>query len=311
MKDLTHETCSELLGPFASGTLGAPERGAVEAHLATCSDCSLELAGIRALTTAGVEPLTGFERDQIAQAVRAGIAVPAKRSWSESFGRRAAPALGAVAVLAIAAIAVVSLPADDRPSPASGARDAPVPDAFDSAPTATGDSASQAQSEQLNGAATYGGGAATNDSAVQESQGRSKKLGAGTSETAADTALVTRAGVVLHEEPFAIAGLNLSSLVPPQIPERFAGHHSARALSRSAPDARVASLIRDCAARTIATSPFPLVATSAAYYSPDDVLVIGFSWVEESTGRLHYLMRGWRDGRCDRVSPIFLTGELE
>lgn len=46
---LSHDACRELLPWFANETLDPAERRAVERHLATCEDCSDELAAIREL----------------------------------------------------------------------------------------------------------------------------------------------------------------------------------------------------------------------------------------------------------------------
>ncbi|MEA2452619.1 MAG: hypothetical protein QOG04_1329 [Actinomycetota bacterium] len=305
MNELTHETTSELLAAYVAGGLSAPDQLAVELHLESCSDCSLELAGVRLLSADEVEPMTGTERDRLSHAVRAAVTAPAKRSWSERFGRRVAPALGAVALIAIAVVAIVSLPRDSQDAPALAPNTAESGALFDADTGTGGAGAADAATEELGSDA---GQPAT-------SQGHAAGAATKGSNTAPDTAAQTEIALrpssttLFYDTSFAAIGFDLGALVPAQSPKRMAGGTFA-SLTESAPDERVASWIETCAGITISTSREELTATSAAYYATDDVLVIGFTWIDTSTARLNYFLQGWRAGRCDRVTPIYRAGHL-
>lgn len=305
MTELTHDRCSELLGTYVSGELGAAQERSVDEHLSACSDCALELLAVQALMEPVVD-MSGAERDELARAVRAAIASPQKRSLSERFGRRMAPALGAVAFLALAVIALVSLP-DDSSSPNLGGSDAGTTmesqvEEMQPAPAQKG------QAESLSGTedgTTTGGGSVASGGAAAGDTARNS----GSAPTLESSAQVGRANFIMEPATFAAAGISLPALIPAR--EGLGAYDSdARTLALAAPNARVARLIRDCSERTIGTSPHPLTPSSAIYYA-DDVLVIGFVWVEPTTSRLNYEVRGWTDGNCDQVSPIYRRGALE
>ena len=108
--EMDHERCSELLGPYARGELDAEERARVAAHLAGCSECSAELAGLTELIDIEVAPLTDAERS----ALRAGIerrleprdevvAFPTSSERRALWGRLA-PALGAAALILVVGV---------------------------------------------------------------------------------------------------------------------------------------------------------------------------------------------------------------
>lgn len=305
MTDLGHDRCSELLETYVSGELDADQRRAVDEHLAVCSDCSLELVAVQTLTEP-VVPMTGIERDELTRAVRAGIASPQKRSLSERFGRRLAPALGAVALFALAAIAVVSLP-EDPPSPnAGGGTDAGVTmesEADEMQPGTAQKDQAETTEDSMSGTTTgtgSAGGGAAGDAA--------RNSGSATT-LESNAAQVGRASFIMEPATFAAAGISLPNLVPSRRNIEVL-EDDAATLARAAPNERVAELIRDCAERTIATSPHPLVPSTAVYYA-DDVLVIGFIWVDPSTSQVNFEVRGWTNGRCDQVSPIYRRGALE
>ena len=310
MTELSHDRCSELLETYVSGDLDAAERRSVDEHLTACSDCSLELVAVRALTEP-VVAMSGTERDELARAVRAAVASPQKRSMSEWFGRRLAPALGAVAFLAIAVIALVSLPKDSPSPTAVGGTDggttmesqteemrpAPAPEAAQKDQAGT---LSDTAAGTTTGSGSGAGGTAGGDPA--RNSGTATSLEASASQ-------VGRANFMMEPSTFAATGISLPALVPPRR-GIDAYSYDATTLALAAPNDRVARLIRECSERTIATSPHPLTPSSAAYYA-DDVLVIGFVWADPSTFRLNFEVRGWTDGNCDQVSPIYRRGSLE
>jgi anti-sigma factor RsiW len=311
MTDLTHERCSELLEAYASGGLDPRARREVDDHLATCSDCSLELVAVQTLQASDVLPLSGAEREQLSAAVRAAVFPAPRRSLLERFGPRLAPALGAVALVTIAAVVLVSLP--DRPGPSitsadRGSRGGDTDDAQ------TIESDEDAQTLEAEAGAVPGAQPAQEERVMSDDGGDGSTEASGQS---ADTlagrsaALNARSNFAVQEATFAQTGLDLGSLVPARSPRRGRGAFAYAAdLASLAPDERVARLVQECAEQTISTSPHPLVATSAAYY-PDDVLVIGFVWREVSRSLLHYELRGWVGGDCDRISPIYRRGVLE
>lgn len=303
MNDLTHERCSELLGAFASGELDAQHRTQVEGHLSSCRDCSLELAAIEALAAPDLVEMTGVERDRLTGAVRAALLPPRRAAWSARWGRRVAPAVGAAALLAIVALAVVSLPGDrSLPDTATGGGTTTEQVEGDEAELkgAPAPAAQEPTTETLQGG--------TDDSATGGAAAGKVTTNSGRLALPGSTALRAAVSTTVSEQDFATVGLDLRSLVPAKLPRRVMAYRAVEPLADSAPNERVGDLIRSCSDRAIATSLVPLVATSATYFPSDDLLVIGFVWVEGSTGDLYYEIRGWRAGRCDRVTPIYRRG---
>lgn len=308
MNDLTHERCSELLGAFALGELDAPDRASVEVHLGSCRDCSRELAAIEVLAAGDLVGMTGAERDRLTGAVRAAVLRPTRPTWSQRWSRRVAPAVGAAALLAVVAVAIISLPGDrSLPEAATGPQDTPdqgaeVERVEGADMKAAPQPASQdSTTETIESGADHGAGTVTGATAT----------GKTTTQNFGSTALRAAVTTTVSAQDFATAGLDIGSLVPAQLPRSVTDNRAVEPLADSAPNERVAGLIRTCADRAISTSPVPLVATSATYFPSDDLLVIGFVWVESSTGDLNYEIRGWREGRCDRVTPIYRRGLVE
>lgn len=315
MRELTHEECSDRLEAYASDRLDQSARREIDAHLADCADCSLELVAVRALRAVQVEPMTGPERERVANAVRAAVSVAPRKGLVERFGSRFAPALGAVALVVIAAVALVSLPDDaaDSPSvsssegsPAEGGADVARDDdarTMESQAEAPAPAGLPNQSQQ--DAASGGGGTAVGGSEAADAEAQP----ATTSEA---QALNTRSNFTVVGESFSETGIQPGSLVPARIPRRGLDYFDAGPadLASMAPNERVAGLVEECAERTIATSPHPVVPSSAAYYS-DDVLVIGFVWLDPSASTFNYELRGWVGGDCNRISPIYRRGVLE
>ena len=306
MTDLTHERCSELLEAYASEGLPDREQNEVAAHLGSCSGCSTELRGLLALRATEIVPMTGPERDALTAAVRAAVIGTPKKGLAEWLGRRMAPALGAVALVVLGVVGYVSV-SDDAPLPSTqqGADEAQVEtleegaDTDAAAPAAEpyGDSKKEAGLTQDSG----GSGTATGAGGTESSADMTTAAGAPQAAT-----LRAPAGLEVRDSLFADSGLDLGSLIPNRMPPR----RIADRLAATAPNERLAQMVRDCAELTVSTSPYPLVPSSAAYYA-DDVLVIGFVWLDERTGTLNYELRGWLGGSCDRVTPIYRRGLIE
>ena len=309
MSEPTHDLFSERLEAYVSGRLDQRAHREVDDHLATCPDCSLELAAVQALREPEVLAMSGTERDALNTAVRAAVFAAPKPSFMDRFGRRFAPAVGAVALLALAAVVLVSLPERSGepaglPGTNTGGGGGAEPQGADTADAARGAAPPVAEDAKGSddGTTTAGGAASGGAAATQES--------ADAVAANAGTTLSARADFTVEEIPFSTTGLKVGSLVPAISPKARLGASDGGAIAANAPTERLAELARDCAELTVSTSPHPLVPTSAAYY-PDDVLVIGFVWLEESSSLLNYELRGWVGGRCDRISPIYRRGFVE
>jgi anti-sigma-K factor RskA len=103
LKMSVHEQFAEDLALYALGALTGEERTTLEAHLATCSSCKLELEQLRgdgallALSTVGPKPPARARQrllDAVAKEPRVSRAVPeARRSWWGILGWAAAVAV--------------------------------------------------------------------------------------------------------------------------------------------------------------------------------------------------------------------------
>jgi anti-sigma factor RsiW len=103
MTDCPRADVRDLLPDWVHGSLPAPERAEVEAHLAGCDACRAEAALIGAMRRALADDAPRLDAARIADAVRAGrTAAPrARRGWRAGVGGLAlAASLAAVAVLA-------------------------------------------------------------------------------------------------------------------------------------------------------------------------------------------------------------------
>lgn len=303
MTELTHERCSELLPAYAAGSLLEREQNEVEAHLRSCPDCSLELRGLMALQGPEIVPMTGPEREALSTAVRSAVSAPPRKGLAEWLGRRMAPALGAVALVVLGVVAYVSV-SDDGPIPAAqqGADEAEVETLEEADTEAAAPAAKPFGKPKQPAGLSQGSGDAATGGGGQESNADTTSAAGTTSQA---TAMRAGASFEVRDATFAEAGLDLGSLVPGRVPPR----RTVERLALSAPDQRLTQTVRDCAVLTVTTSPYPLIPSSATYYA-DDVLVIGFVWVDETTGALNYELRGWRGGECDRVTPIFSRGSI-
>jgi hypothetical protein len=300
MNEITHETCSELLGPYLGGELDRARRADVQGHLATCDECTRELAGLVALTAPEIEPLNEVERARIVRAVRAEVRGAVREPFSIRWGRRFAPALGAAAVLAIIAVGVVTLNDEGRAPSPTGGSDVVQEDADEDAHLfdagTGGGEAARPKKEARSGNTTTGDAAGQADSeSIEVAEG--------------DATLAASAPMVLVQDEFAGARFDPSVLVTP-VPATGDPRRAVRDLALSAPDPEVGRTIRACATTTLDNSLRPLAPVYAAYFTNDVIVVIGFVWTDPATGSLNYEMRGWRGSNCDTVSPIYRSGEL-
>ena len=302
MTELTHERCSELLGPYSSARLDDAARGDVDAHLATCPDCCRELAGLTALRAGEIEPMTGPEREAITAAVRAAVLGESSPSWaatwSQRWGRRLAPALGAAALVIVAVVGYVSFRADERQLPAeTTTRDED---------TATGTTVEDAEAE------TFGTSTEAGEPAADAAQSEDMQIKAGTGTGSFERTAAPIAVVV--EERFARTVFTPDLLAPRDARatknEGAGGVATTDALLYAADDPALQARVEECARTVIDTSPNPLTPTYAAHFPADGILVLGFVWRDEASGALNFELRGWRGDSCDRVSPIYRSGAV-
>ena len=299
MTEITHELCSELLGPYSTGDLEDAARADVDAHLAACPDCRRELAGLTALRAGEIEPMTGPEREVITAAVRAAVLDGARPAWSERWGRRMAPALGAAALVAIAVIGYVSFQAEESDLPAAGTTTRDEDQATDS-------TVQDAEAETLG---------TSNEAGVPEAdaaQSQDMQIKAGTDAIAPQRSAAAIAVVV--EEGFAHTPFTPDLFAPRDArTTKNAGAGSGAMTDRflyAADDPALQSRVEECARTVTETSPYPLTPTYAAHFPDDDILVLGFVWRDEVSGALNFELRGWRGDSCDRVSPIYRSGPV-
>ena len=126
-----HDPYTELIEAYGRGELDAGRARELEAHVASCTACTEELAGFRALHAVEVDELTSAERAELHRVVEASLEMdrsPAATSAPRrSLWQRLAPALGAVGMLAILAVGVAYFGmegmggADRDVAPATGA----------------------------------------------------------------------------------------------------------------------------------------------------------------------------------------------
>jgi anti-sigma factor RsiW len=317
MTEITHERCSELLGPYSTGRLDDASRGDVDSHLATCPDCSRELAGLTALRAGEVEPMTGPEREVITAAVRAAVLGGAKpitgpmtgrsfsAGWSEGWGRRLAPALGAAALVAIAVVGYVSFQAEESDLPTAGTA---TQDEDRSANTTVEDStAEEAEAE------TFGASKEAGEPEADTAQSQDMQIEAGSGIDAPGRTAAAIAVVV--EDRFARAAFTPDLFAPRDaaLTTRNGGAGGVAATDTflyAADDPALQSRVEECARTVTETSPYPLTPTYAAHFPDDDILVLGFVWRDEPSGALNFELRGWRGSSCDRVSPIYRSGPV-
>lgn len=312
MNEMTHERCSELLRAFVSDELDTGVSDDVRHHLAGCEECRLELTALEAMAGPAIEPLNGTERDTLTQAVRAAISTPPRATFAERFGRRFAPAVGAVAFIAIAIIGFVILPrSNDSPQEISAPQLQTANEAADDDAAGGGvDRSTSTTMEADSGAGSTGSGTGAGTTSDTADHGQAAPALNSAKEAGVGFTLEGRMAFEVQRQSFARHGLDVRSLVPRGVPQGEVADAFAYDLADSAPNGRIARLVRDCSERTVSTSPHPLIPTSAAYYS-DDVLVISFVWLESSTTSLNYEIWGWTNGRCDHVSPIYRRGLVE
>ena len=242
------------------------------------------------------------------RAVRAEAGPTARAPFSIRFGRRFAPALGAAALLAIVAVGVITLTDDlSPPAPGTGVAE----DVEDAESTDTGTLGADDDAGSGSGDAGQTEELRVGDTAAEDPGARPKAAaGAGAQTTESQNATLAASATVGIHESFAGSRFDPSLLLAAPLPDARNERAALRNLAASAPNPELARTIRSCASGTLESSALPLVPTYAAYFTSDDIIVIGFVWTDSSTATLNFVVHGWRGRDCDPVSPIFRRGEL-
>ena len=295
MEAMDHARCSELLPAYDRGELDAPEAAAVASHLDGCVDCSLELAGVRALHMAPAEPMSAAERAGVHSAIATAIAEPDRQEVvapapRRRFWARVAPALGGVAVLAIVLVGIAmnlggtsddrSFDGGDGGSGAGGAatesEDAATLEGAQSAP------APDVANEEL---AYFAGdiGAVSQRDLRRAAKSRRVETADGSARTIATDGAAAFSGFDTDESRTRY----LSAL-------------------KGQADEPTGQQIEECSRTVTEGFDFPSVPTYAALarLGGQRVLILGFSWGENEGGRLNrFMLWAWPIGDC-RV-PVF------
>lgn len=299
---IDHERCSELLTPFVNRQLDADVASQVEAHLATCSDCSQERVGREALVAGEVSPLTELERARLRRVVLSE-AVPLPDEGSQVV-QSPAPAgarwyrvlVAAAALAVIGGFAYLGLGGNMAGQ-----------DSGSSADTAAGGD---------------GGGAETEEDALNDGGSFSQKAaGDQATGTTGDAPATMEAGAPTAPSPTFEADLGpvdekrLNKLGRSGLPlvifsrsyttDDVADKQAAfiEEVAAQAPTARGED-IRTCASEISAQFPNSLLAYAAFAEFEDrgDILVLAFAWTDEDGGPLgQSMVWAWSIGDCDGI----------
>jgi hypothetical protein len=307
MDEMTHDRCSELLGPYVRGELPPDDAAEVRAHLDGCDDCRLEERAIAALVEE-TPLLDDVERARLHRALtqelgtapaNADVAAPVAGAptWTRWIGP-AAGAAAAVAALAFFALGGLTGGSDDTAEGGSGQLRVGAPareeDTFEGAGGAGGGSAADAveaaepepQRGELETAAL--GGRSTDPVFDRDAESLDADHLADTGR--AGDPFTSFASTYSVEEGEGLRDEQLARL--------------ARAAGAAAPD------VRACA-RTMPDDPTVVAVYGATGdYGGRDALVLGFVTTESGERFDRYLMWVWARGECEQ--PIdTLIGDIE
>lgn len=313
-KPLDHENVSASLPAFLEGTLDPVDADAIEQHLASCPECSQEVAGLRFLLPPDKEGLTSSERTALEHRVMAGIAeAPTDAPVVElqprrGVGARLAQVLGAAAAIAVFGtllyLGSTMGGADDVESAgtASEAEDGRLddrrsPDRGRSRPAAI--AAGTAPSQEQATDATAGGGGSSPRSAPQPT-------------------------FAIADEPYTAAGLQKlgeSSIASVTFANSYSAQHASRrnrlleqlvAAAEATSGSIISSQVEECGTQVLATDD-PTIPTFGGVGELDGqpVLVLGFAWTRERSGPLdRYMVWAWERGSCS-TAVEFVDGRIE
>ena len=295
---LSHERCSELLGPYSRGQLTENDAAEVEQHLRGCDACRSEHAGLAVLLGAPPSEMTTSERALLHGTLEKALASsptplvikPADRGWRA----RLAPALGAAALMGaiVGGYYIVS---------GGGAQESSIG-------TDTGDTFERNSVDQVgdtSGNDTSGGGGAGGS-------------GQETTVTEHSAAVATPEPTFsIERDPFStneLTRLGESALPMVLFARAYTGLDASRRrevfldqLAGSASDAvgaRYASLVKECAHSILKTdTPTRPAFGVMGRLGEDRVMVLGFAWTEDSSGYLDkYDLWAWPRDSCE--SPV-------
>ena len=289
---ISHERCSELLPAYVREGSAHAHAGAVEAHLAGCSDCSAEHRALMALVATEPPPLTEIERARLRRAVLEE-AVPAPdveaQPPASTTKARLFPLLGAAALVMLVAVFAYAGFGDGN-----GGGDAETP------------ALEGADHDAMKDAGQGGGaGEASGNTTMESAAGASRaKAAPPRPEFKADIGAVNakrlnklgRSGVPLVLFPPSYTTDDVARLRDDYIEQ----------MAADAPAARAAQL-RECIAGVTSNFPTALPAYSAIGEFVDEprreVLIAAFAWTDETEGPLDQSMVwAWPLGSCDSVA---------
>ncbi len=283
---MDHETCSSRLPLYARGELSDPDRNAVAAHLAGCTDCARELVAVRALMSLPEIHLTADERRVLHRAVLA----PPPRRWA-----RLAPAFGAAGLLLVVAVTAVSfLQGEDRQPAAiqdvqgGGGDDAEAPEETGGATTRMKKDARANRAAVRPRVADDAGGSVTGEDTTEAFS--ADALGLVQTFSTADLG----PHLLAYDDAFALEDADVSVRA------------ALRRLQRNAPN--VGGQLSECADIVQRAYASQLVPAFASVYAADRLFVMGF--VFRSGTEPRYAFWGWHVGDCTRPTPIYVTGPL-
>ena len=328
MTPITHERCSEALAAYIGGELPAPEAQDVRAHLEGCPACRGEEAGLRALIATEPGTLTESERTRLRSGVMASLEAPSeapslyklqrparadtrqKTNWRARAAGAMAAAAGIILVAGLFYLGAGGIGGQDEAGMDAGGdtaersqnREGPVPAAVEDRGDA--DAAADAAVEELESAAGAGG-----DGTTATSQGFAAPLPAFLSgDRRYNNARVRKLGerglqLVLFRRAYTADDV-------PRLQEDFVDQLVRSAARRAGEPA--GDQVRDCAEVVLSREETALPAFGALGRREDqDVLVLGFAWSNENSGRLdRYMIWTWPRGSCD--SPLdFRSGSIK
>ena len=295
--DIDHSRCSELLGRYHDGQLDGPEAAAVRAHLEGCTECTHELAALRALRApaAGLRP---DERDRLRRAVARDVGTPParvlelpERPGPARWKARAAALLGAAATVAVLAVGVmmgrgpVGGGEDSGAAGGGVAQEAAVPDGPRPVFEAAAGASVAAEAEDV---AEPRGGEVQNGSDEATAAGRVSALPPGA---------VTRAelhGLGVRGGPFRAFAGAYTAPFDPAMQAAFVDD-----LASAAPG-ELEGQVRECTEEMIADNNRILPAYGAErVFRNDSVLVLGFVTATHAEGPVDgFLFVLWPKGSC-------------
>jgi hypothetical protein len=279
---ISHERCSELLGPYARGELAGDDASSVERHLEGCDACRSERAGLTVLLSLPGTELTVTEREHLRRSVGSGlenapgtsVIRPSPRNWRA----RLAPALGAAALVgAIAGGAYYVAAGGGAPEANTGA------DAGEARP--------ETSVEQKVLDTSGGGGSAPVLTPVPDFSIVRDPF------TSAELTRLGRSALPMVLFSRAYTGRDAS-----RRREGFLNQLAGRA--SDAAGSRYASLVKECAHSILQNDTPKLPAFGAmGRLHHDQVMVLGFAWAKDSSEHLNQFdVWAWPRDSCR--SPV-------